>query len=46
MGTELTIKGKLRRIDGEKSGSTCAQRAQGEISARGEMLAIWYRGMI
>ena len=42
MGAELTIKGKLRRIDGRKIWLDLALSAQGEISARGEMLAIRY----
>lgn len=42
MGAELTIKGKLRSIDGKSSVqvSTFSLSAQGEICARAEMLAI------
>jgi len=40
MGAELTIKGKLRSIDGRKVRLDLSLSAHGEICARAEMLAI------
>lgn len=42
MGTELTIKARLRSIDGRKVWLDLAVSAHGEVCARGEMLAIRY----
>lgn len=42
MGTELTIKGKLRSMEGRKTWIDLALYAYGEICATGEMLAIRY----
>lgn len=42
MGTELTITGVLRSIDGRKVWLDLSLSAHGEVCARGEMLAIRY----
>ncbi len=42
MGTELTIKGRLRSIDGRKVWLDLSLGAHGEVCVRGEMLAIRY----
>jgi acyl-coenzyme A thioesterase PaaI-like protein len=43
MGTELTIKGKLRSIEGRKVWVDLTLFAHGEVCASGEMLAIRYQ---
>jgi acyl-coenzyme A thioesterase PaaI-like protein len=43
MGTELTIKGKLRSMEGRKVWIDLALYAHGEVCATGEMLAIRYK---
>lgn len=43
MGTELTIKGKLRSIEGRKVWVDLTLFAHGEVCATGEMLAIRYQ---
>lgn len=42
MGTELTIRGKLRRIDGRKIWLDLSLSAAGEVCSCAEMLAIRY----
>jgi acyl-coenzyme A thioesterase PaaI-like protein len=42
MGTELTIKGKLRSMEGRKVWVDLSLSAHGEVCATGEMLAIRY----
>ena len=42
MGMELTIKGRLRSIDGRKVRLDLSLSAHGEVCVRGEMLAIRY----
>ena len=42
MGTELTIKGRLRSIDGRRVRLDLSLSVHGEVCARGEMLAIRY----
>jgi predicted thioesterase len=43
MGTELTIKGRLRSIEGRKVCVDLTLFAHGEVCASGEMLAIRYQ---
>lgn len=43
MGTELTVKGKLRSIEGRKVWIELTLSALGEFCARGEMLALRYQ---
>jgi acyl-coenzyme A thioesterase PaaI-like protein len=43
MGTELTIKGRLRRMEGRKVCLDLTLSAHGEVCATGEMLAICYK---
>lgn len=43
MGTELTIKGKLRSMEGRKGWIDLTLSAHGEVCAIGEMLAIRYQ---
>lgn len=43
MGTALTIKGKLRSIEGRKASVDPTLLARGEVCASTEMLAICYQ---
>lgn len=43
MGTELTIRGKLRSLEGRKVWIDLSLSAKGELCASGEMLAIRYQ---